>query len=193
MGEKKKENSGLYGRVSTFGQNIEGQIFSCREFCSKNGFDIAGEYFDVGISGVKNSRPKLDRMMKDMRKNKFRVIIVMKLDRLGRSLKHLLDLLQEFRNRKVRLISIMDGIDTAIDSPMSRAFWQLLGVFAELEREIIRERVIGGLERAKKHGKKLGRRKGSKDKRKRSVSGYHLRYAGQKKEKRKINRRKCDA
>jgi len=104
-------------------------------------------------------------------------------------LTNLLDLLAEFRNRKVRLISISDGLDSETDNPMSRAFWRLLGVFAELESEIIRERVMSGLERAKASGKKLGRPAGSKDKGNRAVSGYHLRYAGRSKDLRRLGRR----
>lgn len=167
----------LYGRVSTKDQNVETQKLVMKEYCLKNGFEIISEYTDEGISGAKGSRPQLDLMLSDMRQGKFDIILTYKLDRLGRSLKNLIDLLCEFKNRRVRLISIMDNLDTANDNPMTRAFWQLLGVFAELEREIIRSRVISGLERARAEGKQLGRRLGSKDKKIRRKSGYYLRYA----------------
>ena len=179
----------IYGRVSTKDQNIESQLLSVRNYCVKNNINLYREYVDEGVSGSKNSRPQLNSMLQHMRDGSFDTILVYKLDRLGRSLKHLLDLLFEFRNRKIRLISVTDNIDTANDSPMNRAFWQLLGVFAELEREMIRERVNDGLEAARKNGKRLGRPRGSKDRRKRSVSGYLLRYVGKTKEKRKLGQR----
>ena len=149
-----------------------------RDHCKKNDFEINEEHCDIGVSGSKGSRPGLDNMMERVRRGQVDTVVCYKLDRLGRSLKHLLDLLSEFKNKKVRLISVMDGLDTSNDSPMNRAFWQLLGIFAELEREMIRARVKDGLDRAKREGRFAGRPKGSKDKRKRSSSGYHLRYAG---------------
>jgi DNA invertase Pin-like site-specific DNA recombinase len=177
---------GIYARVSTQMQNVSTQLVPLREFAARNGFEVFNEYVDEGVSGTKDSRPRLDSMLKDMREGEIEAVVIYKLDRLGRSLKHLIDLIGEFKNKKVRLISISDNLDTVNDNPMSRAFWQLLGVFAEFERELIRERVKAGLERAKSEGKTLGRKKGSKDKRKRSVSGYHLRYAGTSKEERKF-------
>lgn len=179
----------IYGRISTQSQNIDTQLREARDYCQRNGIVEYKTYADIGISGVKNTRPQLDEMMRDVRAGKIRSIVIYKLDRLGRSLPHLLDLLGEFRNRNVRLVSIADGLDSQTDNPMSRAFWRLLGVFAELEREIIRERVISGLAHAKASGKKLGRPKGSKDKGRRAVSGYHLRYAGRSKDQRKLGQR----
>lgn len=180
----------IYARVSTLNQNPQTQLVPLREHAKRNELEVFKEYIDEGVSGSKSSRPHLDLMLKDMREGKFEAIFIYKLDRLGRSLKHLIDLIGEFKNRKVRLISVSDNLDTANDGPMSTAFWQLLGVFAEFERELIRERVKSGLDRARAEGKILGRRKGSKDKRKRSVSGYQLRYAGKTKEERKLGARK---
>ncbi len=179
----------LYGRVSTQGQNIDTQLRELKEYCNRSGIAQYKVYADVGISGTTASRPELDKMLADLRAGRVKTILVYKLDRLGRSLTNLLDLLAEFRNRKVRLISISDGLDTQTDNPMARAFWKLLGVFAELEREIIRERVISGLERARSLGKRLGRPAGSKDRGQRSVSGYLLRYAGSTKKQRKLGKR----
>lgn len=179
----------VYGRISTVNQNIETQLRETQDYCQRNGIVEYKTYADVGISGTTASRPQLDALLSDLRAGKIRVIVIFRLDRLGRSLTNLLDLLAEFRNRKVRLISISDGLDTQTDNPMARAFWKLLGVFAELEREIIRERVISGLARAKSQGKKLGRPAGSKDKGQRSVSGYHLRYAGRTKDQRRLGPR----
>ena len=180
----------IYGRISTKDQNVEAQLLPVRDYCSRNGFEVFKEYIDEGISGAKASRPQLDLMLQDMRDRKFDGICLYKIDRLGRSLKHLLDLLCEFRNRKIRLISVVDSIDTENDSPMTRAFLQMLGVFAELEREIIVLRVNDGIavrqKQLKKDGafiaksgkecKKLGRPTGSRDKKRRRKSGYLLRY-----------------
>jgi putative DNA-invertase from lambdoid prophage Rac len=179
----------IYARVSTKEQSVESQLLPVRDYCLRNNFSVHTEYKDEGVSGAKDSRPELDRMLRDMRKGEFEAVMVYKLDRLGRSLSHLLVLLSEFRNRKIRLISVSDNLDTVNDNPMSRAFWQLLGVFAEFERELIKERVQAGLERAKKEGKVLGRPKGVKDSRKRSVSGYVLRYAGKTKAQRRLGLR----
>jgi DNA invertase Pin-like site-specific DNA recombinase len=139
---------------------------------------------DEGESGSKSSRPELNNLLNDMRERKFDTVVCYKLDRLGRSLSNLLNLLQEFKNRGIRLISVVDGLDTNNDNPMSRAFWQLLGVFAELERGITVSRVNDGLYRAKMNGKKLGRPTGAKDKKRRRLSGYHVRWAKEKGDKR---------
>ncbi len=172
---------GVYARVSTKEQSVETQLMAIKDYCERNSLEVYKEYSDEGISGTKSSRPQLDALLHDMRARKFDTIVCYKLDRLGRSLSNLLQLLQEFKNRGIRLISVTDGLDTSNDNPMSRAFWQLLGVFAELEREIIVARVNDGLARAKKNGKQLGRPTGSRDKRARRKSGYHLRWKGAKK------------
>jgi len=131
----------------------------------------------------------LDFMLQEMRSGKFATIIVYRLDRLGRSLAHLLQIFEELRNKKIQLITISENINTSDDSPTARAFWVLLGVFSELERSIIVERVKSGIARARKEGKQLGRKVGSKDKNKRSISGYHLRFAGTTKEQRRLRQR----
>jgi DNA invertase Pin-like site-specific DNA recombinase len=180
----------IYLRTSTIQQNIETQRLQVIKFCADNHFKIIRTFIDAGESGVKDSRPQLNDMLSALRSNECKTLVIPKIDRLARSLKHLLDLLSEFRNRKVRLVSIGYGIDTAkSDDPFMRAFWQLLGIFAELEREISRARVISGLERVKSEGRQLGRPKGSKDKGQRSRSGYLQRYAGKDKEKRKLGKR----
>lgn len=183
----------IYGRVSTTSQQIDTQLRETRDYCRRNGVEHYKTYADIGISGSTASRPQLDALLTDLRAGRIKTIVVYKLDRLGRSLTNLLDLLAEFRNRKVRLISISDGLDSQTDNPMSRAFWRLLGVFAELEREIIRERVISGLARARASGKKLGRPAGARDRGKRSVSGYHMRYAGLSKDQRRLGPRTVTA
>jgi len=181
----------VYLRVSTKDQTINTQKLPILDYCKHHNLQIYREYSDEGISGSIKSRPMLDLLLKDMREGKFSTIIVYRLDRLGRSLGHLLQIFEELRNRKIQLVSIADNINTADDSPTARAFWSLLGVFSQLEREIIVERVKAGLDRARREGKQLGRRIGSKDKnKKRSVSGYLLRYAGKSKEERRLGPRK---
>lgn len=178
-----------YDRHSTKGQDNAVREKAIREFTSKENIKLNEYLLDAGISGRKASRPALDRLLVKVRSGQTKTIIVYKLDRLGRSLANLLDLLQEFKNKRVRVVSIMDGIDTDRDDPMSRAFVNMLGVFAELEADIIKERVLEGQNYAWENGKQKGRPKGSKDKKERSKGGYWLRYAGVPKEQRKIGRR----
>jgi len=180
----------IYLRVSTKEQNLQTQRQPITDYCRKNDLEIFKEYPDEGISGSLASRPMLDTMLHDMREGKFETIIIYRLDRLGRSLRHLLDILAELRNKKIRLLSISDNIDTSDDSPMGRVFFNLLGIFAELEKDVLSERIRAGILRAKREGKLTGRKLGSKDKRKRSTSGYHLRYAGKSKEERRLGPRK---
>jgi DNA invertase Pin-like site-specific DNA recombinase len=179
----------VYLRVSTKDQTINTQRLPVMDYCKHHNLQIYREYSDEGVSGSTTSRPQFDLMLKDMRAGEFTTIIVYRLDRLGRSLGHLLQIFEELRNKKIQLISISDNINTADDSPTARAFWSLLGVFSQLEREIIVERVKAGLDRARREGKQLGRRVGSTDKSKRSVSGYCLRYAGKSKEERRLGPR----
>jgi len=178
-----------YDRHSTKLQDGAVREKAIRDFSIKENFLLKEFYLDAGISGKKKSRPALDRMLADVRSGKVKTIVLYKLDRLGRSLPNLLDLLQEFRNRKVRVISVVDGIDTDRDDPMSRAFVQMLGVFAELEAEIIGERTTEGREYAWANGKQKGRPRGAKDRVERSKSGYWLRYAGKTVEQRKLGKR----
>lgn len=178
-----------YDRHSTKGQDNAVREKGIRDFALKENIKLNEYHLDAGISGRKASRPALDRLLVKVRAGQTKTIIVFKLDRLGRSLANLLDLLQEFRNRKVRVVSVVDGIDTDRDDPMSRAFVQMLGVFAELEAEIIKGRVLEGQQYAWENGKQKGRPKGSKDVTARSKSGYLLRYAGIPKERRKLGKR----
>lgn len=176
-------------RTSTKDQDGESTLFALKGFAEKNGLSYQEMYFDRGYSGRSVDRPAYQRMLEDMRSGRFKTLVVPKLDRLGRSIANLLDLMSELKNRKIRLISLGDGVDTAQDDPMTRAFWQMLGVFAELEAEMIRTRVRAGHEAARASGQHIGRPKGSTDKRKRSVSGYHLRYARTTPEQRKLGPR----
>ena len=113
-------------------------------------------------------------MLQDMRNKCFDAIIVWKFDRLGRSTQHLLQVLEELKNKNIRLIATSQNIDTF--SPMGKFFFTILASFGEMEREVIKERILLGLERRRKEGKTLGRPKGSKDKSYRKKGGYFLRY-----------------
>ena len=164
----------IYVRVSTTDQTTLNQEIVLKEYCEKSGFDLYKIYKDEGFSGAKTTRPALDKMLSEMRLKAFDTIIVWKLDRLGRSTQHLLQLLEEFNNKGVRLICTDMNIDT--QTAQGKFFFTIVGAFAELEREIIRERIMLGLERRRKEGKVMGRPAGSKDKGYRKKSGYYLRY-----------------
>jgi DNA invertase Pin-like site-specific DNA recombinase len=154
-------------------QNPETQIKPLREKCEKEGWDY--EIFQEFASGAKESRPELDRMMGEVRKGEFNAVLVWRLDRLGRSLKHLLQLIEEFKNKKVSFISLTEGFDTG--TPQGELFFHIAGAFAQFERRLIQERINAGLDRAKSEGKKLGRPSGAKDKKVRKKSGYWLRWS----------------
>jgi len=164
----------IYIRVSTHEQTTLNQELELKEYCKRNNYEIYKVYKDEGISGAKTSRPQLDNMLQDMRNKLFGAVVVWKFDRLGRSTAHLLQVLEEMRNRDIRLIATSQNIDTS--TSIGRFFFTILSGFAEMEREMIRERILLGLERRKKQGKNLGRPIGSKDKKRRKKSGYYLRY-----------------
>ena len=165
---------GIYLRVSTLDQTTMNQELELKSYCEKESYEIYKIYKGEGISGIKETRPKLDLMLQDMRNKCFDAIIVWKFDRLGRSTSHLLQVLEELKNKNVRLIATSQNIDTF--TPMGKFFFTILSGFAEMEREMIRERILLGLKRRKKEGKILGRPKGSKDRGYRKKGGYFLRY-----------------
>ncbi len=148
---------GLYIRVSTSDQKPEGQLYALRDYALARGLDVVGEFADLGISGAKRSRPALDRLVKAAKRREIDAVVITKLDRLGRSLTHLLTLLGDLEALGVELISLDDGIDTS--TPAGRLFMQMRGAFAEYERALIRERVSAGIDAAKRRGKHLGRPK----------------------------------
>lgn len=164
----------IYLRVSTADQTTLNQELELKFYCERNNYEIFKIYKDEGISGAKTSRPQLDLMLQDMRNKLFDAIIVWKFDRLGRSTSHLLQVLEEMKNKGVRLIATSQSIDT--ETPMGKFFFTILSGFAEMEREIIRERILLGLERRRKQGKRLGRPEGAKDKGRRKKGGYFLRW-----------------
>src|SRR5215470_8332616 len=146
-------------RVSTkgHGQTTDTQALALREYAERRGFEIFQEYRDEGISGSKDSRPSLDQLMKDARSRKFEMVIVARFDRFARSVSHLLRALEEFSHLGVDFVSVSEAIDTS--TPMGRMVFTVLGAVAELERNLIKERVHMGISRARKQGKALGRPK----------------------------------
>lgn len=153
-------------------QNPETQARPLREFCESKGLEY--DIFQEFASGAKESRPKLDLMLQGIRAREYNQVLVWRLDRLGRSLKHLLQLIEEFKNRNVSFISLQEGFDTS--TAQGELFFHIAGAFAQFERKLIQERINAGLKRAKADGKTFGRPKGSKDKKRRRISGYHLRW-----------------
>ncbi len=165
----------IYARVSSSDQIIETQLVPLREYCQRAGYKEVKEYVDHGFSGKDNNRPAFERLMLDIRQGKVDCIICYKLDRIGRSLRHLLNLFDEFRNRKVSFISLSQNIDT--NTAEGRMFLNMLMVLSQYERELVVARTLDGLQRARKQGKRLGRPFGRKDSKPRAKSGYYLRYA----------------
>jgi len=148
----------LYARVSTIGhgQDVGLQLEELRSAAGLRGWQVADEFVDNGVSGAKESRPELDRMLAAAQAGDVDVVVVWKLDRLGRSLQHLLQISSSLTSWGVGFTSIRDpGIDTT--TPSGRLLLQLLGSFAEYERSLIRERVVAGVRRAQAAGKHCGR------------------------------------
>jgi DNA invertase Pin-like site-specific DNA recombinase len=146
----------IYARVSTGrGQSVEMQLRDLRELTRCRGFHVVAEYCDEGISGAKDSRPALNRMRADAEAGFFSVILVWKLDRLGRSLIHLVRLMEDFRRWGIELLSFSEGLD--FTTATGKLLFQIISAFAEFERDCIGERVRAGLRNAKAQGKRIGR------------------------------------
>jgi len=161
---KQKEiemKAAIYTRVSTQDQSCEMQLTDLRKYCEQRGFEIFREYTDQGISGTKDSRPELDHLMEDARRRRIDVILVWRLDRFGRSLKHLVVSLDELKTLGVGFISLKESLDFTTST--GRLMLHLLGAFAEFEKDLIRERVIAGVAHARAKGKRLGRPNGKVD------------------------------
>src|SRR4030095_8680310 len=155
----KTQRVALYARVSTKnnGQDPETQLIALREYAGHRGMTVTDEYVDIGISGAKDRRPELDRLMTDARRRRFDIVLVARFDRFARSTRHLILALEEFQSLDVDFISLNESIDTS--TPMGKMIFTVIGAVAELERSLIRERVLMGLERARRQGKRLGRPK----------------------------------
>lgn len=145
----------LYVRVSTREQHPETQLLQLRDYAAVRGWQVVEEFVDHGVSGAKDHRPALTRLMAAARKRQIDRVLVSRFDRFGRSVRHLVLALEEFMALGVEFTSIADQVDTA--TPMGRMAFTLIAAFAEFERELIRERIHAGLHRARVQGKRLGR------------------------------------
>lgn len=162
----------IYCRVSTDEQNIENQVEELKNYSSQYNYRVKGIYTDE-ISGTKESRPALNTMMFDARKGMFDIVIMWKLDRLGRSLQHLIRIVNEFKDMNIDFVCVTQPFLNTT-TPEGKLIFAVIGAMAEFECDLISERTKLGLRRAKAEGKPIGKR--GKDKKKRRTSGYHLRY-----------------
>jgi DNA invertase Pin-like site-specific DNA recombinase len=155
--ERRDMRCAIYARVSTIGngQSPEMQLLELREHCERRGWSISGEYVDIGISGAKEKRPELDRLLADAHRRRCDVIVVWKFDRFARSVSHLIRALETFQSLGIEFVSLTEGVDTS--TPAGKMIFIVLGAVAELERSLIAERVKAGLRNARAKGKKLGR------------------------------------
>jgi DNA invertase Pin-like site-specific DNA recombinase len=137
------------------------QTRELREYCERRGWEVAGEYVDVGVSGAKQSRPQLDALLIACRKRRVDAVIVYRYDRFARSLRQLVNALEEFRSLGIEFISLHEGVDTS--TPNGRLVFGIFASIAEFERELIRDRVKSGIAAARSKGKRLGRPRVSAD------------------------------
>jgi len=144
----------LYARVSTFEQHLDTQLLQLRELAASKGLEVVQEYTDT-ISGSKARRPGLDSMLADARRKKFKVVLVAAFDRMARSTRHFLEVVDELDDLGIQFISARENIDTT--GATGRLLVTLIGAFAELERSLIVERIRAGMRRAKLEGRSLGR------------------------------------
>ncbi len=146
---------GLYARVSTNDQHPEVQLHALREYVRARSLELVEEFVDQGVSGAKDRRPALDRLLKDARRRRFDLVACVKLDRLARSVRHLTTLAAEFEALGIGLVVLDQAIDTT--TPSGRLLFHVLGAIAEFERDLIRERTVAGMRAAKRRGKRIGR------------------------------------
>jgi DNA invertase Pin-like site-specific DNA recombinase len=145
----------LYARVSTRDQTAENQLQDLRRYAAARGFAVVGEYVDLGVSGAKDRRPELDKVMALARARAVDAVLVAGFDRFGRSLTHLVRALEEFQHLGVSFISLREQLD--LGSPTGRVMFAVIAAMAEFERALIVERVHAGLRRARAQGKRIGR------------------------------------
>jgi DNA invertase Pin-like site-specific DNA recombinase len=154
MMTRSAKRAAIYARVSTFEQTCENQLTELRRYVETRGWTVQ-EYVDTGVSGAKDRRPALDNLVGDARRRRFDVVVCWRLDRLGRNLKHLITLLEDFEALGVAFVSLAEGIDAT--TPAGRLQMHILGAIAEFERARIAERVRLGLARVRAEGRRLGR------------------------------------
>ena len=150
------KRAAIYARVSTNnGQNPQMQLAEVRGYCRRRGWQVVEEYVDTGISGTRERRPALDRLLEDCRRRRLDAVVVYRYDRFARSLRQLINAMEEFRALGVDFVSLHEGVDTS--TPNGRLVFGIFASIAEFERELIRGRVRSGLAAAKARGKRLGR------------------------------------
>src|SRR3954468_14620759 len=149
------KRAALYMRVSTVDQHPETQLLDLRQMAAQRGYEIVTEYTDR-VNGAKAKRPGLDEMMREARRAQFDVVLVWASDRIARSVKHYLDVLDELNHLGIEFVSFRENIDTG--GPLGRAVVIIIGAIAELERHLITERVRAGMRRAKLEGRHIGRK-----------------------------------
>ena len=149
------KKAAIYARVSTPDQHVETQLYDMRKLAAQRGFEVSREYCDRGISGSKARRPGLDAMMADARRGEFSVLLVAAFDRVARSTKNFLEIVDELHELGIEFVSAREAIDTS--GPMGRMFITLIGSIAELEKSILVERIRAGMRRARMEGQRLGR------------------------------------
>jgi DNA invertase Pin-like site-specific DNA recombinase len=149
------KKAAIYARVSTPDQHVETQLYDLRKLAAHRGFEVSREYCDRGVSGSRAKRPGLDDMMADARRGEFHVLLVAAFDRVARSTKNFLEIVDELHDLGIEFISARESIDTT--GPMGRMFITLIGSIAELEKSILVERIRAGMRRAKMEGQRLGR------------------------------------
>src|SRR5271156_1140844 len=149
------KRAAIYARVSTADQHLETQLYALRKLAANRGFEVSREYCDRGVSGSKAKRPGLDAMITDARRGEFSVLLVAAFDRVARSTKNFLEIVDELHDLGIEFISAREAIDTT--GPMGRMFITLIGSIAELEKSILVERIRAGMRRARMEGQRLGR------------------------------------
>jgi DNA invertase Pin-like site-specific DNA recombinase len=149
------KRAAIYARVSTPEQHVETQLYDLRQLAAQRGFEVVAEYTDNGVSGTKARRQGLDALMSAARKREFSVVLISAFDRAARSTRHLLQLIDELDSFGIQFVSRRENVDTS--GPMGRLFLTLIGSIAELEADLIKERIRAGMRRRKLEGYRLGR------------------------------------
>ena len=154
---------GIYTRVSTLDQTIDNQLIELRDHCSKMGWEVVKEYADEGLSGTlsRDKRPALNALINDAYRKRFDSVVCWDISRIGRSMKELILFLSDMKDRGIGICSVRQGFDTS--TSMGEIMFQFVGILSSWEREMIRERPRAGLDRARREGKTLGRRKITND------------------------------
>ncbi len=148
----------IYTRVSTLDQTVDNQLIELRDHCSKMGWEIAKEYADEGLSGTlsRDKRPAFNEMIRDAYRKRFDLVVCWDISRIGRSMKELVLFLSDMKDRDIGICSVRQGFDTS--TTMGEMMFQFVGILSSWEREMIRERTLAGLDRARSEGKTLGRK-----------------------------------